>query len=164
MAVVVLIEKALNVGVANDALSGGGTGIDLGATQNGEYTPIISKAANTGVQEVYLTHDAAVDPITNVGTGVSEYTQAYGGAVDAATDIANLLAKGSSSSTSANNADGLGGGLRVEMGADLAGSLGLSAFDGARDQVEIYGKTSATALNNGNNGGSVANALSLIHI
>lgn len=162
MSVSVLVEKILNGGAASDSLSGGGTGVDLGNTVNGEYTPIINKTNNTGWEELFITHDAAVDPITAVATGVAEFSQTYGGANDAPTDLANIIAKGSASGSSANNADGLSGGLRIEMDADLGGTLGLSAFNATRDQVEIYGKTSTTTLNNGNNGASVGNAF-LLH-
>jgi len=161
MTVAVLVEKVLNSGAAADALAGGGTGVDLGNTINGEYTPIIDKTLNTGWQNIYISHDAAVDPITNVATGIAEYTQSYGGAIDAPTDLANVLAKGSASGTSANNSNGLSGGLRIEMDSDLGNTLGLTAFASTRDQVEIYGKTSATSLNTGNNGASVANAFIL---
>lgn len=161
MAVSVLVEKVLNSGAAADALAGGGTGVDLGNSVAGEYTPIISKAANTGQEDLFITHDATVDPITNVATAIAEFTCPYGGANDAATDLANVLAKGSASGTSPNNADGLSGGLRIEMDADLGGTLGLAAFNATRDQVEIYGKTSATTLNNGNNGNSVSTAFIL---
>lgn len=162
MTVAVIIEKNLNLADATDALAGGGTGIDMQNVVNGEYSPIISKTLNTGFQQIYIRHNATVDPITDVGTGILEYSQTYGGDLTAPTDLANVLAKGAASGNSANNSDGLSGGLRIEMDADLGNTLGLAAFNGTRDQVEIYGKTSATTLNSGNDGSTVSMAF-LLH-
>lgn len=142
MSVTLTISKTLGGAAVADALAGGGNGVDLGSVVNGEYTPIISQAANSGWQALYIKHDAAVDPITEVGTFVAQYSQTYGGAASAAADYTTLQAKGNASSTAANN-DGTGGGLRVEHDIDLAASLGLSAFDATRSQVDIYGKAGA---------------------
>lgn len=144
MTVQLTVSKVLNPpDQVDDALSGGGVGIDLGSTVNGEYTPITNKAANTGWLSLYVSHDAAIDPITDVGTFIQQYSQAYGGADDAPGDFATMQSKGAASGNSANNADGLSGGLRIEHDADIAGTLGLSAFDGTRAQVKIYGAGAA---------------------
>lgn len=141
MAVNLTVSKVFNPpSQVADALSGGGTGLDLGQTINGQYTPIISQASNTGHQDLYLNHDAAVDPITDVKTFVAVFSQAYGGADSAANDIATLIAKGQADSeATANNGDGLSSGLRVEHGGIDISGLGASAFLPSRGQVNIYG-------------------------
>ena len=148
MAVNLIVSKTLSGAGAADSLAGGGSGVDLGSVVNSEYTPIISKAANTGWQALYIRNDATIDPITNVGTFISVYSQTYGGADSAANDYATVKAKGNASGNSANNGDGLSSGLRIEHDADLAGTLGASAFDGTRAQVKIYGDnlTDGTSL------------------
>lgn len=140
MAVTLTVSKTLGGSSAADTLAGGGSGVDLGSVINGEYCPIISKAANTGWQSLYIRHNATVDPITDVGTFIQAFSQTYGGAAaNAAADYNTLKAKGDASGNSANNGDGLSSGLRIEMDADLTASLGLSAFEGTRAQVGIYG-------------------------
>ncbi len=139
MAVVLTVSKTLSGSGAADSLAGGGSGVDLGSVVNNEYAPIISKAANTGWQSLYIRHNATIDPITNVGTHIAQYSQTYGGAVSAAADYATVKSKGNASGNSANNNDGLSSGLRIEHDADLGGTLGASAFDGTRAQVKIYG-------------------------
>lgn len=154
MAVNLTLSKTLSGAAVSDSLAGGGSGVDLGSVINGEYAPIISKAANTGWQSLYIRHDAAVDPITEVGTYVAEFSQTYGGANSAAADFATLVAKGNASDNSASNATGLSSGLRIEHDADLGVTLGASAFDGSRAQVKIYG-------DNGTDGIDLASAFDL---
>jgi len=158
MAVSMTVSKVLNPPTqVNDALDGGGSGIDLGQVINGQYTPIISQAANTGYQDIYLSHDAAVDPITDVKLFIAQYSQTYGGADSAANDIATLIAKGQGDSeATANNNDGLSGGLRIEYAGQNIASLGASAFLPSRDQVYIFG-------NNGTDGIDLASAFS-VHV
>lgn len=139
MSVSLTVSTTLSGTQAADSLAGGGSGIDLGSCVNNEYAPIISKAANTGWQSLYIRHNATIDPITNVKTFIAQYSQTYGGAVSAAADYATLKSKGNASGNSANNADGLSSGLRIEHDADLGNTLGASAFDGSRAQVKIYG-------------------------
>jgi hypothetical protein len=141
MAVNLTISKTLGGSAVTDALAGGGAGVDLGSVVNGEYVPIVSKAANTGWQSLYIRHNATIDPIVDVGTFIDEFSQTYGGAESAADDFTTMQSKGNASDNSANNASGLSSGLRVEHDADLTGSLGMSAFDGTRAQVKIYGKS-----------------------
>jgi len=140
MTVSLTISKTLGGSQISDSLAGGGTGLDLGSVVNGEYCPIILKSANTGFQRLYIRHDATIDPIREVGTYIAEYSQDYGGASSAANDFATLVSKGSASGNSPNNADGLSSGLRIEQEADLGETLGMSAFDGTRTTVRIYGK------------------------
>lgn len=147
MAVLLTIAKTIAGSAVADALAGGGSGVDLGSVVNGEYAPIASKAANTGWQDLFIRHDATVDPITDFGTYIAEYSQAYGGAAaNAAADFATLVAKGNASGNSANNNDGLSSGLRIEHDADIPGTLGASAFDATRAQVKIYGDNNTDGI------------------
>ena len=139
MSVSLTISKTLGGAAVSDSLAGGGTGVDLGSVVNGEYAPIILKSANTGWQSLYIKHNATIDPITAVKTFISPYSQTYGGATTAAGDYTTVKNKGNASGNSANNADGLSSGLRIEHDADLGGTLGASAFNGTRAQVKIYG-------------------------
>lgn len=142
MAVALTIAETLGGAAVSDGLAGGGTGVDMGSVNNGEYTPIDTQSTNTGWQSLYISHDASIDEITSVKTFIAEYSQTYGGAAaNAAADFTTLKAKGNASDANANNATGLGSGLRVEHDADLGATLGLSAFDASRAQVEIYGKS-----------------------
>jgi len=156
MTVALTVSKVLNPPVAvSDALAGGGTGIDLGSVVNTQYCPIISQPANTGHQDVFISHDATIDPITDVKTYVGIFSQTYGGAASAAADIATLIAKGQADDEStANNSNGLSSGLRIEhAGIGIAG-LGASAFLPSRAQVKIYG-------NSGTDGIDLASAFDL---
>lgn len=139
MTVLMTVAKTLGGAAAADSLEGGGTGVDIGSVLNGEYAPIISAGSNTGWQALYLSHNGVTDPISNVGTFIALYSQTYGGTSSAAADYTTLKNKGFGSGTSSNNSDGLSEGLRIEHDADLGVTLGLSAFDGTRAQVKIYG-------------------------
>lgn len=144
MSVSLTVSKTLTGTGVNDTLAGGTTGgVDLGSVVNAEWCPITNKTANTGWQALYIKHNATIDPITAVGTFIDVYGGTYGGATTAAADYTTVKAKGAASGNSANNADGLSSGLRIEHDIDLAGTLGLSAFDGTRAQVSIYGKAAA---------------------
>jgi len=148
MAVALTVSKVLNPPAAvSDSLAGGGTGIDLGSVVNSQYCPIISQPANTGHQAIFLSHDATIDPITDVKTYVGIFSQSYGGAASAAADIATLIAKGQADDeTTANNSNGLSSGLRIEhAGIGIAG-LGASAFLPSRAQVEIYGNSGTDGI------------------
>jgi len=157
-----LTDTGSDLGPAvSDALAGGGTGVDLGQVINGQYTPIISQIGNTGHQDIYLGHDATVDPITDVKTFVAQFSQTYGGpgTSSAAADIATLIAKGQSDNeATANNSDGLASGLRIEHdGRGMStGSLGAAGFLPSRAQVDIYG-------NNGTDGIDLASAFD-VHV
>ena len=159
MAVALTISKVLNPPAqVSDALAGGGTGLDLGQVVNGQYVPIINQSANTGHQNIFVSHDAVIDPITDVKTYVDDFTVtgfSYGGADSAANDIATLIAKGQADNeATANNSDGLSSGFRIEhAGINIAG-LGASAFLPSRAQVDIYG-------NDGTDGIDLASAFPL---
>jgi len=154
MAVNLTISKTLSGTQIADTLAGGSSGLDLGSVNNNEYAPIISKSANTGEQKIYVRHNATIDPITNVKTFISQYSGTYGGAATAAADYATVKNKGQASGNSANNADGLSSGFRIEMAADLSDTLGANKFLGTRAQVKIYG-------DNGTDGIDLASAFSL---
>jgi hypothetical protein len=148
MAVNLTVSKVLNPPAqVSDSLAGGGTGLDLGQVVNGQYTPIINQSANTGYQDVFISHDATVDQITDVGTYVAEFSQTYGGADTAANDIATLISKGQSDNeATANNSDGFASGLRIEHGGIDISGLGASAFLPSRAQVNIYGNSGTDGI------------------
>jgi len=145
MTVLLSISETLGGSAFADSLAGGGTGIDLGSVQNNSYAPVILKSANTGAQNVYVRHDATIDPITDskffiqtygLGTGFT-----YGGAQSAANDNTTLISMGTASGSSKNNADGLSGGLWLDMDADASTT---NQFDQANfpSLVKIFGDNS----------------------
>lgn len=142
MAVLLTISETLGGAAFSDSLAGGGSGIDLGSVQNNSYAPILDKAANTGAQQVYISHDATIDPITDVKFFIQTYGLgtgfAYGGADSAANDNVTLKNLGNTSGSSKNNADGLSGGLWIDMDADASTT---NQFDQANfpDLVKIFG-------------------------
>ncbi len=147
MAVDVTVSKTLTGSQVADALAGSGTGVDLGQVVNGKYAPIIDQVANTGLMDLYIYHNAAVDPITDCKTFIAQYSQAYGGADSAANDIATLIAKGQADNeATANGNDGLSSGLRIEHAGREVGSLGASAFLPSRAQVDIYGNSGTDGI------------------
>lgn len=155
MAVNLLISKSLTGGAVNDSLAGGSSGLDLGQLINGEYSPIVEKSANTGHADLYISHDATIDPIQDYKTYIGQYSGVYGGANSAAADIATVIAKGQADNElTANNSDGLSSGFRIEHAGISIGSLGSSAFLPSRAQVNIYG-------NNGTDGIDLASAFDL---
>lgn len=155
MTVALTVSKTLTGSAVADALAGGGSGIDLGQVINGQYTPIISQPGNTGYQDIYLHHDAAVDPIVDVKTYMAQFSQSYGGADSAANDYTTMIAKGQADTEdTANNSNGTASGLRIEHAGREIGSLGASAFLPSRGQVDIYG-------NSGTDGIDLASAFDL---
>lgn len=155
MAVNLTISKTLSGAAVSDALAGGSTGLDLGQVINSQYVPIINQGANTGHQDIYVYHDAAVDPVDDFKTFVTTFSGTYGGADSAVNDIATLIAKGQADNeATANNSDGLASGFRIEHDGFGIGGLGASAFLPSRAQVDIYG-------NNGTDGIDLASAFDL---
>jgi hypothetical protein len=149
MAVSLTISETIAGSQIADALDGGGSGMDLGSVVNNSYAPVTDKSSNTGKQDLYVRHDATVDPITDfklfiqqfgVGTG---YT--YGGADSAANDYTSLKSLGNNSGDSKNNADGLSGGLWVDMDYDAATS---NQFDQANfpTVVKIFGDNNTDGI------------------
>ena len=145
MAVLLTISETFDGAQVSDTLAApapGPTGVDLGSVVNGSYAPVISKAANTGSQKLYIRHDATIDPITSVGTFIQQYGTdtgfAYGGANSAATDYTNIKNLGNASGSSKNNGDGNSSGLWVDMDANASVT---NQFDQATfpTLVKIYG-------------------------
>ncbi len=142
MTIAPTFSKTIAGAALSDPLTGGGAGIDFGQVIVGKYCPLVDQASNTGWAVVYVRHNAVVDPITDCQLFIEPYDQTYGGAAANPTaDFNTLKSKGAASSTVANN-DGSGGGLRVEMDADIPGTLGAAAFLASRPQSKIFGKAS----------------------
>jgi hypothetical protein len=119
MTVLLTVSETLGGAAIADSLAGGGSGIDLGSVTNNNYAPLTNKTANTGHQDLYISHDATIDPITDVKFFIQEYGIGtgftYGGADTATNDDATLRSLGNNSGSSKNNADGLSGGLWIDM-------------------------------------------------
>lgn len=149
MAVLLTVSETINGVAVSDALAGGGTGVDLGSVVNNQYAPIVDKSANTGKQDLYVYHDATIDPITDVKTFIQEYGTGtgftYGGARTAADDFTALKNLGNGSGSSKNNSDGLSGGLWIDMDADASTT---NQFDQANypTVVKIYGDNSTDGI------------------
>ena len=90
-----------------------------------------------------------MDPITQVSTFIQLYGTgtgfAYGGAASASDDYAALRGMGYNSGSSKNNADGLSGGLWVDMSAAASTT---NQFDQANfaSLVKIYGDNNTDGL------------------
>ena len=162
MSVLLTVSESLTGAAYSDALAGGGTGIDFGSVINGQYAPLINQSLNTGSQALYIRHNAVTDPITDlkfflqnfgVGTGFT-----YGGQVSAAADRTRILNMGdASASVNANNADGLAGGLHIEMDWQVNTT---NQFNLARigAQHKIFGDTGGAAAGIGRDMGSAIQA------
>ncbi len=122
MAISLTISETLDGSAVADALSGGGSGTDLGQVTNGGFAPITPPASgNQGRQDWFIRHDAVVDSMTatkiflqeyGVGTGFS-----YGGpgSRSAAADFTTLKNLGNASGGNKTNGDDLSGGLWMEQ-------------------------------------------------
>jgi hypothetical protein len=154
MAVNLTVSKTINGSAVSDSLAGGGTGVDLGSCVNNQYAPLTNKTANTGKQDIYVRHNATIDPITAFSIYIQQFGTGtgftYGGAATAAGDFTTLTGLGNSSGSSKNNADGLSGGLWMEMDAFVATA---NQFDQSSrpTYVKIFG----------DNGGSAGDGVSL---
>lgn len=156
MAVLLTVSETIAGAAFSDTLEGGGSGIDLGSVINGQFAPIADQATNDGKQDVFIRHDATIDPITNVRTYVQQYGTGtgftYGGAVSAAADIAKLLNMGNASASSnANNNDGLADGLHIDMDWQVGQSSQFAPTRIATGQVRIYGDNGGAATGDGRN-------------
>jgi hypothetical protein len=142
MTVLLTLSETLDGSAVADALAGGGTGVDLGSVQNNSYAPVISAAGNTGAQNLFISHNAVIDPITAVGTFMQTYGVGtgftYGGADSAANDFVSMKNLANASGSSKNNANGLSGGLWIDMDWDASTT---NQFDQATfpSVVKIYG-------------------------
>lgn len=159
MAVSLQVSETLDGAAISDALAGGGTGLDLGSVVNNSYAPVVSKAGNTGKQDLYISHDATVDQITDVKAHLQQFGVGtgftYGGADTAANDFTSIKALGQASTEAAtdkNNANGTSGGFWMEMDSDVATA---TQFDPTRTSLlKIFG-------NNGTDGIDLASAFVL---
>ena len=119
MAVSLTLSETLHGAAIADALAGGGSGLDLGSCTNNSYSPLINKTLNTGAQNLYISHNATVDPITSLKVHIGQFGAltgfTYGGARTAAGDYADLKTWGQASGSSKNNGDGLSYGLWMDM-------------------------------------------------
>ena len=119
MAVIVTISETSGGAAVADALSGGGTGWDIGAVVNGGFTGLVAPlSANTGSNDLYISHDAVTDPLTNLSVYLEQYSQAYGGVATAASDFARLQTLGEATGSNKNNSDGLSQGFWIDMDWD----------------------------------------------
>lgn len=148
MTVNIVIAESLDGAQISDTLQGGGTGLDLGQVGTASWTPVVSKTANTGHQDLYIQHDGAL-PIfglalfiqqMSVGTG-----HPYGGGDSAADDYAAMIAMGNTSGSSKNNADGLSSGLWVDMDWNASDA---TRFDQANfpSLVKIFGDNNTDGI------------------
>lgn len=157
MTVLLTVAETWNGSQFADALEGGGAGIDMGAVINSQYAPIISQPGNTGHKNIFIRHDAVVDPITDVKTYVQQYGVGtgftYGGANSAAADFTKLLNMGNADNMGsgvANNSDGEGNGLHIDMDWDVSTP---NQFLGSRTGTlkRIYGDNGGAASGEGRN-------------
>jgi len=127
--VLLTISETIDGAAVSDTLEGGGSGVDLGVVTNNSYAPRISKAANTGRLDLFIRHDGAAK-IADLGFFMQEFGVGtgftYGGADTAADDFTNMKSLGNASGDSKNNANGLSGGLWIDMNANVAE---LNQFD-----------------------------------
>lgn len=134
-----------------DVLSGGDTGFDLGQASNGVYAPLSGpQSENGGSKDLYFSHNADVDPITNVGFYLAEFTGTYGGPGTISDDYNAFISEGQQDNGStANNADGLSAGLHMDMAWQIGSSSAedkAGQFSPARvttGQKRIFGKSIA---------------------
>lgn len=157
MAVTLTASETIAGANVSDSLAGGSTGLDLGQVTNGQYAPLISQASNTGHQDLFIRHDAVVDPITDVKFYIAQYSGVYGGANTAAADFTTLSNYGAADTgATANNNDGNSRGLHMDMSWDVVTASQFSYAREAGGQMRIFGKSYS-----GDDGLSLANAFDL---
>lgn len=159
MAVLLTVSETLDGAAVADALATPGPvnlGVDFGSIVNGSYGPVTNQTNNTGRKDLFIRHDAVVDPVTSVKTLIQTYGvgtgYGYAGADTAANDYTKIKALGTASGGSKNNADGLSGGLWIDMNAQLTDVIASTQFDwdtngydsvglsqGGDNTVRIYG-------------------------
>lgn len=127
MAVNLTVSESIDGAAVSDVLAGGGgsnTGVDLGSVVNGSYAPVTDKSANTGRQDLFVHHDATIDPITDLKCYLGQYgaetSYAYGGADSAANDYIKLKNLAQASGSSKNNGDGNSGGVWMDFDWDVS--------------------------------------------
>ena len=128
-----------------DGLSGGDTGADLGQASNGSYAPLSgAQSGNGGSKDLYLSHDATVDPITNISFYLGEFSGTYGGPASSSpsADLATLLQQGEDDAGGlANNSDGLSSGLHMDMSYSVSTPNQFAPARVSTGQKRIFGKT-----------------------
>lgn len=148
MAVTLIVSETITGPNATDSLSGGSTGLDLGQVTNGQYSPIILQSANTGHQDLFISHDAVVDPITDVKFYISQYSGVYGGANSAAADFTTVSNYGAADlaagAATANNGDGLSRGSHIDMSWDVSVAAQFGYSREATGQKRIFGSTAGS--------------------
>lgn len=157
MSVLLVVSETVTGAEVSDALEGGDTGLDFGQVSNGSYSPLSSQVANTGHQDIYLSHNAVVDEITSVKTYVAQFSGTYGGADTAADDLTTLLAYGASDTgATKNNTDGNSEGLHIDQDWQVSTANQFDYSREATGQKRIYGKDYS-----GLDGSDLANAFPL---
>jgi hypothetical protein len=141
MTVTLVVSETVNGAEVSDGLSGGDTGLSYGQVVNGSYCPVVSQAANTGQQDLYLFHDG-VQPITDVKLYIDVYSGTYGGADTAGNDYALLGSLGASDAgATGNNLDGLSRGLHVDMSWNVSAATQFYYAREGTGQKRIFGKS-----------------------
>ena len=173
MAVTLTVSETLDGAAVADVLATPGpvnTGVDHGSVVNGSYAPLTNKTDNTGRKDLFIRHDATVDPITDVKTFMQEYgvgtSYGYGGADSAANDFTTMKNLGNSSGSSKNNADGNSGGLWIDMNAVLTDTVASTQFDFATNGFADWDGASFTTTSGGDDtvgiyGNSLTDAVDL---
>lgn len=157
MAVTLTVSETITGANFSDTLAGLSTGLDYGQTTNGQYAPLILQSANTGHQDIFVRHDAVVDPITDFKLYVAQYSGTYGGANSAAADFTTLSNYGSADTgATANNNDGNSRGLHIDMSWDVVTASQFAYSRETSGQMRIFGKSYT-----GKDGLSLANAFDL---
>lgn len=142
MAVTLTVSETVAGANVSDSLAGGTTGLDLGQVTNGQYSPLTLQSANTGHQDLFVRHDAVVDPITDVAFYLATYSGTYGGANSAAADFTTIgNYGGADTGATANNSDGFSRGLHTDMSWDVATASQFAYTRESTGQMRIFGKT-----------------------
>jgi len=140
-AILLTVSESINGAVVSDLLNGGGAGIDMGSILNNSYGPLGpgGPSDNSGAQNAYVRHNG-VNPITNFRTMIRPFGQitgfSYAGAESPNDDFTQLKNLGNASGDSKNNADGLSGGVWIDMDADVAS---INAFDFSNNGFDSVG-------------------------
>lgn len=153
MAVILKYSENAAGSPLSDVLAGGEIGVDLGNVSNGSYTPIGSgQTTNDGKQDLFLSHDAVVDPIEDVKIFMQPITLAltsgntYGGAKNATQDNADLIFMGNASGGSKDNSDGLSGGIWAEFDWQV-NNTNRFAQTSRPTLVKIFGDNNTDGIN-----------------
>ncbi len=141
MSVSLTVSETVTGAEVSDTLSGGTSGLDFGQVVNGSYSPITLQSANTGKQNIFISHNASVDPITDVKFYVAIYSGTYGGADSAADDFTTLSGMGGADSGGTkNNTDGNSRGLHIDMDWQVSDTNQFDYSREATGQKRIFGK------------------------